>query len=80
MAFVNAIEHPFIYKINLHTGKSIFHLSVTFSLEWTLLILAAVLIFNFCNFIQHQLPAGFFQIPPHRQCETLPAILKTFRL
>jgi hypothetical protein len=32
--------------------------------------LAVVLIFNFCNFIQHWLSADVFQIPPHRQCGT----------
>jgi hypothetical protein len=37
--------------------------------------LSAILIFIFCNFIQHWLSAGGFQIQPHRQWGTLCATL-----
>jgi len=38
---------------------------------------ALVLNFNFCNFIQQQLRADDFQIPPHRQAVPLAVIITT---
>ena len=35
---------------------------------------------NICTFIVHRLPKDVFQIPPHRQCETLGIIFQSFSM